>query len=45
MQKLHTYYEHLHSLKTIKATDAISSAKKPINYLDEDTGLLAKTLE
>tara|TARA_B100000470_G_C19411979_1_gene224696 strand:+ start:305 stop:511 length:207 start_codon:yes stop_codon:yes gene_type:complete len=29
MQKLHTYYEHLHSLKTIKAKDANFSGRKP----------------
>jgi len=29
MQKLHIYYEHLHSLKTIKATDANFSGRKP----------------
>ena len=45
MQKLHTYYEHLHSLKTMEATDANFLAGIQQFYIGEDTGFLGKTPE
>jgi hypothetical protein len=45
MQKLHTYYEHLHSLKPKKPRMQISLAENQQFYIGEDTGLLGKTPE